>query len=262
MPRGVLAEKPEALSPDGIVALALRCDCEAAHGAAAATHVRGRRAHDASTVKHRAQGSGEVAQAVKGHSRQRAGVSRVGRWIRGGNDPPARSTCRGKGEGLSGDRHGRLRAHPSETTSENAAAGPGAELTWTRTVQRRCCPAPLPSTSSPDEGVGLTLARAEGTSTAFGPRNAGRACSGSQGAAALHPAWGIMRLLDEAKTPAERGAGGWWWPLQHRGKARGPACCSSVTPGARWRHSRTAEPRGWWSRPRSVVIRGGGLSRR
>jgi len=139
----------------------------------------------------------EVAQAVK-DIQQRAGVTPGLALIRVGNDPASEVYVRGKAKacqetGMAGFEH-----ILPETTSEIELLGLVRKLNVDPHVHGVLVQLPLPKHISPDEVLD-TLAP-EKDVDGFGPRNAGALFTGRKGLRPCTPL-GIMRLLDEAKTP-------------------------------------------------------------
>jgi len=139
----------------------------------------------------------EVAQAVK-DIQQRAGVTPGLALIRVGNDPASEVYVRGKAKacqetGMAGFEH-----ILPETTSEVELLALVRKLNVDPHVHGVLVQLPLPKHISPDEVLD-TLAP-EKDVDGFGPRNAGALFTGRKGLRPCTPL-GIMRLLDEAKTP-------------------------------------------------------------
>ena len=139
----------------------------------------------------------EVAQAVK-DIRQRAGVTPGLALIRVGNDPASEVYVRGKAKacqetGMAGFEH-----ILPETTSEIELLALVRKLNVDPHVHGVLVQLPLPKHISPDEVLD-TLAPQKDVD-GFGPRNAGALFTGRKGLRPCTPL-GIMRLLDEAKTP-------------------------------------------------------------
>ena len=139
----------------------------------------------------------EVAQAVK-DIQQRAGVTPGLALIRVGNDPASEVYVRGKAKacqetGMAGFEH-----ILPETTSEIELLALVRKLNVDPHVHGVLVQLPLPKHISPDEVLD-TLAP-EKDVDGFGPRNAGALFTGRKGLRPCTPL-GIMRLLDEAKTP-------------------------------------------------------------
>ena len=139
----------------------------------------------------------EVAQAVK-DIQQRAGVTPGLALIRVGNDPASEVYVRGKAKacqetGMAGFEH-----ILPETTSEIELLALVRKLNVDPQVHGVLVQLPLPKHISPDEVLD-TLAPQKDVD-GFGPRNAGALFTGRKGLRPCTPL-GIMRLLDEAKTP-------------------------------------------------------------
>jgi len=139
----------------------------------------------------------EVAQAVK-DIQQRAGVTPGLALIRVGNDPASEVYVRGKAKacqetGMAGFEH-----ILPETTSEFELLALVRKLNVDPHVHGVLVQLPLPKHISPDEVLD-TLASQKDVD-GFGPRNAGALFTGRKGLRPCTPL-GIMRLLDEAKTP-------------------------------------------------------------
>jgi len=139
----------------------------------------------------------EVAQAVK-DIQQRAGVTPGLALIRVGNDPASEVYVRGKAKacqetGMAGFEH-----ILPETTSEFELLALVRKLNVDPHVHGVLVQLPLPKHISPDEVLD-TLAPQKDVD-GFGPRNAGALFTGRKGLRPCTPL-GIMRLLDEAKTP-------------------------------------------------------------
>jgi len=139
----------------------------------------------------------EVAQAVK-DIQQRAGVTPGLALIRVGNDPASEVYVRGKAKacqetGMAGFEH-----ILPETTSEIELLALVRKLNVDPHVHGVLVQLPLPKHISPDEVLD-TLAPQKDVD-GFGPRNAGALFTGRKGLRPCTPL-GIMRLLDEAKTP-------------------------------------------------------------
>ena len=139
----------------------------------------------------------EVAQAVK-DIQQRAGVTPGLALIRVGNDPASEVYVRGKAKacqetGMAGFEH-----ILPETTSEVELLALVRKLNVDPRVHGVLVQLPLPKHISPDEVLD-TLAPQKDVD-GFGPRNAGALFTGRKGLRPCTPL-GIMRLLDEAKTP-------------------------------------------------------------
>jgi methylenetetrahydrofolate dehydrogenase (NADP+)/methenyltetrahydrofolate cyclohydrolase len=139
----------------------------------------------------------EVAQAVK-DIQQRAGVTPGLALIRVGNDPASEVYVRGKAKacqetGMAGFEH-----ILPETTSEIELLALVCKLNVDPHVHGVLVQLPLPKHISPDEVLD-TLAPQKDVD-GFGPRNAGALFTGRKGLRPCTPL-GIMRLLDEAKTP-------------------------------------------------------------
>jgi len=139
----------------------------------------------------------EVAQAVK-DIQQRAGVTPGLALIRVGNDPASEVYVRGKAKacqetGMAGFEH-----ILPETSSEIELLALVRKLNVDPHVHGVLVQLPLPKHISPDEVLD-TLAP-EKDVDGFGPRNAGALFTGRKGLRPCTPL-GIMRLLDEAKTP-------------------------------------------------------------
>ena len=139
----------------------------------------------------------EVAQAVK-DIEQRAGVTPGLALIRVGNDPASEVYVRGKAKacqetGMAGFEH-----ILPETTSEIELLALVRKLNVDPHVHGVLVQLPLPKHISPDEVLD-TLAPQKDVD-GFGPRNAGALFTGRKGLRPCTPL-GIMRLLDEAKTP-------------------------------------------------------------
>ena len=139
----------------------------------------------------------EVAQAVK-DIQQRAGVTPGLALIRVGNDPASEVYVRGKAKacqetGMAGFEH-----ILPETTSEIELLALVRKLNVDPHVHGVLVQLPLPKHISPDEVLD-TLAPQKDVD-GFGPHNAGALFTGRKGLRPCTPL-GIMRLLDEAKTP-------------------------------------------------------------
>ncbi|HEY4886533.1 MAG TPA: bifunctional methylenetetrahydrofolate dehydrogenase/methenyltetrahydrofolate cyclohydrolase FolD [Myxococcales bacterium] len=139
----------------------------------------------------------EVAQAVK-DIEQRAGVTPGLALIRVGNDPASEVYVRGKAKacqetGMAGFEH-----ILPETTSEIELLALVRKLNVDPHVHGVLVQLPLPKHISPDEVLD-TLAPQKDVD-GFGPHNAGALFTGRKGLRPCTPL-GIMRLLDEAKTP-------------------------------------------------------------
>ena len=139
----------------------------------------------------------EVAQAVK-DIQQRAGVTPGLALIRVGNDPASEVYVRGKAKacqetGMAGFEH-----ILPETTSEVELLALVRKLNVDPHVHGVLVQLPLPKHISPDEVLD-TLAPQKDVD-GFGPHNAGALFTGRKGLRPCTPL-GIMRLLDEAKTP-------------------------------------------------------------
>ncbi len=139
----------------------------------------------------------EVAQAVQ-DIQQRAGVTPGLALIRVGNDPASEVYVRGKAKacqetGMAGFEH-----ILPETTSEIELLALVRKLNVDPHVHGVLVQLPLPKHISPDEVLD-TLAPQKDVD-GFGPRNAGALFTGRKGLRPCTPL-GIMRLLDEAKTP-------------------------------------------------------------
>ena len=139
----------------------------------------------------------EVAQAVKDIER-RAGVTPGLALIRVGNDPASEVYVRGKAKacqetGMAGFEH-----ILPETTSEVELLALVRKLNVDPHVHGVLVQLPLPKHISPDEVLD-TLAPQKDVD-GFGPHNAGALFTGRKGLRPCTPL-GIMRLLDEAKTP-------------------------------------------------------------
>jgi len=139
----------------------------------------------------------EVAQAVK-DIQQRAGVTPGLALIRVGNDPASEVYVRGKAKacqetGMAGFEH-----ILPETSSEIELLALVRKLNVDPHVHGVLVQLPLPKHISPDEVLD-TLAPQKDVD-GFGPRNAGALFTGRKGLRPCTPL-GIMRLLDEAKTP-------------------------------------------------------------
>jgi len=139
----------------------------------------------------------EVAQAVR-DIQQRAGVTPGLALIRVGNDPASEVYVRGKAKacqetGMAGFEH-----ILPETTSEIELLALVRKLNVDPHVHGVLVQLPLPKHISPDEVLD-TLAPQKDVD-GFGPRNAGALFTGRKGLRPCTPL-GIMRLLDEAKTP-------------------------------------------------------------
>ncbi|HEY4731080.1 MAG TPA: bifunctional methylenetetrahydrofolate dehydrogenase/methenyltetrahydrofolate cyclohydrolase FolD [Myxococcales bacterium] len=139
----------------------------------------------------------EVAQAVK-DIQQRAGVTPGLALIRVGNDPASEVYVRGKAKacqetGMAGFEH-----ILPETTSEIELLALVRKLNVDPHLHGVLVQLPLPKHISPDEVLD-TLAPQKDVD-GFGPRNAGALFTGRKGLRPCTPL-GIMRLLDEAKTP-------------------------------------------------------------
>jgi len=139
----------------------------------------------------------EVAQAVK-DIQQRAGVTPGLALIRVGNDPASEVYVRGKAKacqetGMAGFEH-----ILPETTSGIELLALVRKLNVDPHVHGVLVQLPLPKHISPDEVLD-TLAPQKDVD-GFGPRNAGALFTGRKGLRPCTPL-GIMRLLDEAKTP-------------------------------------------------------------
>jgi methylenetetrahydrofolate dehydrogenase (NADP+) / methenyltetrahydrofolate cyclohydrolase len=139
----------------------------------------------------------EVAQAVK-DIQQRASVTPGLALIRVGNDPASEVYVRGKAKacqetGMAGFEH-----ILPETTSEIELLALVRKLNVDPHVHGVLVQLPLPKHISPDEVLD-TLAPQKDVD-GFGPRNAGALFTGRKGLRPCTPL-GIMRLLDEAKTP-------------------------------------------------------------
>ncbi len=139
----------------------------------------------------------EVAQAVQ-DIQQRAGVTPGLALIRVGNDPASEVYVRGKAKacqetGMAGFEH-----ILPETTSGIELLALVRKLNVDPHVHGVLVQLPLPKHISPDEVLD-TLAPQKDVD-GFGPRNAGALFTGRKGLRPCTPL-GIMRLLDEAKTP-------------------------------------------------------------
>jgi len=139
----------------------------------------------------------EVAQAVQDIQR-RAGVTPGLALIRVGNDPASEVYVRGKAKacqetGMAGFEH-----ILPETTSGIELLALVRKLNVDPHVHGVLVQLPLPKHISPDEVLD-TLAPQKDVD-GFGPRNAGALFTGRKGLRPCTPL-GIMRLLDEAKTP-------------------------------------------------------------
>jgi methylenetetrahydrofolate dehydrogenase (NADP+)/methenyltetrahydrofolate cyclohydrolase len=139
----------------------------------------------------------EVAQAVK-DIQARAGVTPGLALIRVGNDPASEVYVRGKAKacqetGMAGFEH-----ILPETTSEADLLALIRKLNVDPHVHGVLVQLPLPKHISPDTVLD-TLA-AEKDVDGFGPDNAGALFTGRKGLRPCTPL-GIMRLLDESKTP-------------------------------------------------------------
>jgi len=139
----------------------------------------------------------EVAQAVK-DIQQRAGVTPGLALIRVGNDPASEVYVRGKAKacqetGMAGFEH-----ILPETTSEIELLALVRKLNVDPHVHGMLVQLPLPRHISPDEVLDTLAAQKD--VDGFGPRNAGALFTGRKGLRPCTPL-GIMRLLDEAKTP-------------------------------------------------------------
>jgi methylenetetrahydrofolate dehydrogenase (NADP+)/methenyltetrahydrofolate cyclohydrolase len=139
----------------------------------------------------------EVAQAVKDIERL-AGVTPGLALIRVGNDPASEVYVRGKAKacqetGMAGFEH-----ILPETTSEVELLALVRKLNVDPHVHGVLVQLPLPKHISPDEVLD-TLAPQKDVD-GFGPHNAGALFTGRKGLRPCTPL-GIMRLLDEAKTP-------------------------------------------------------------
>jgi methylenetetrahydrofolate dehydrogenase (NADP+) / methenyltetrahydrofolate cyclohydrolase len=139
----------------------------------------------------------EIAQAVK-DIQQRAGVTPGLALIRVGNDPASEVYVRGKAKacqetGMAGFEH-----ILPETTSEIELLALVRKLNVDPHVHGVLVQLPLPKHISPDEVLD-TLAPQKDVD-GFSPRNAGALFTGRKGLRPCTPL-GIMRLLDEAKTP-------------------------------------------------------------
>src|SRR5467141_3979610 len=166
------------------------------HGAPAATMLEGApMIIDGKAIAAKMQA--EVAQAVK-DIQQRAGVTPGLALIRVGNDPASEVYVRGKAKacqetGMAGFEH-----ILPETTSEIELLALVRKLNVDPHVHGVLVQLPLPKHISPDEVLD-TLAPQKDVD-GFGPRNAGALFTGRKGLRPCTPL-GIMRLLDEAKTP-------------------------------------------------------------
>jgi len=139
----------------------------------------------------------EVAQGVK-DIEQRAGVTPGLALIRVGNDPASEVYVRGKAKacqetGMAGFEH-----ILPETTSETELLALVRKLNVDPHVHGVLVQLPLPKHISADEVLD-TLAPQKDVD-GFGPHNAGALFTGRKGLRPCTPL-GILRLLDEAKTP-------------------------------------------------------------
>jgi len=139
----------------------------------------------------------EVAQGVK-DLQQRAGVTPGLALIRVGNDPASEVYVRGKAKacqetGMAGFEH-----ILPETTSETELLALVRKLNVDPHVHGVLVQLPLPKHISADEVLD-TLAPQKDVD-GFGPHNAGALFTGRKGLRPCTPL-GILRLLDEAKTP-------------------------------------------------------------
>jgi len=139
----------------------------------------------------------EVAQAVK-EIQSRAGVTPGLALIRVGNDPASEVYVRGKAKacqetGMAGFEH-----ILPDTTSETELLALVRKLNVDPNVHGVLVQLPLPKQISPDEVLD-TLAPQKDVD-GFGPHSAGALFTGRKGLRPCTPL-GIMRLLDESKTP-------------------------------------------------------------
>jgi methylenetetrahydrofolate dehydrogenase (NADP+)/methenyltetrahydrofolate cyclohydrolase len=139
----------------------------------------------------------EVAQAVK-DIEQRAGVTPGLALIRVGNDPASEVYVRGKAKACQETGMASFEHILPETTSEIELLALVRKLNVDPHVHGVLVQLPLPKHISPDEVLD-TLAPQKDVD-GFGPRNAGALFTGRKGLRPCTPL-GIMRLLDEAKTP-------------------------------------------------------------
>jgi methylenetetrahydrofolate dehydrogenase (NADP+)/methenyltetrahydrofolate cyclohydrolase len=140
---------------------------------------------------------GEVAQAVK-DLEARAGVTPGLALIRVGNDPASEVYVRGKAKacqetGMAGFEH-ILR----EDTPEEDLLALVRELNVNPRVHGVLVQLPLPKHISPDEVLDALAPQKD--VDGFGPHSAGALFTGRPGLRPCTPL-GILRLLDEAKTP-------------------------------------------------------------
>ena len=139
----------------------------------------------------------EVAQAVK-DIQQRAGVTPGLALIRVGNDPASEVYVRGKAKacqetGMAGFEH-----ILPETTSETELLALVRKLNVDPRVHGVLVQLPLPKHISADEVLDALAPQKD--VDGFGPHNAGALFTGRKGLRPCTPL-GILRLLDEAKTP-------------------------------------------------------------
>jgi methylenetetrahydrofolate dehydrogenase (NADP+)/methenyltetrahydrofolate cyclohydrolase len=139
----------------------------------------------------------EVAQAVK-DIEQRAGVTPGLALIRVGNDPASEVYVRGKAKACQETGMASFEHILPETTSEIELLALVRKLNVDPHVHGVLVQLPLPKHISPDEVLD-TLAPQKDVD-GFGPHNAGALFTGRKGLRPCTPL-GIMRLLDEAKTP-------------------------------------------------------------
>src|SRR5712672_363135 len=166
----------------------------------------------------------EVAQQVK-EIQARAGVTPGLALIRVGNDPASEVYVRGKAKacqetGMAGFEH----ILPETTPAEELLALV-RKLNVDPKVHGVLVQLPLPKQISPDEVLD-TLAPPKDVD-GFGPHNAGALFTGRKGLRPCTPL-GILRLLDESKTPL-KGARRWWWAGRTSWESRWPCSCSSAT---------------------------------
>jgi len=139
----------------------------------------------------------EVAQGVK-DIQQRAGVTPGLALIRVGNDPASEVYVRGKAKacqetGMAGFEH-----ILPETTSETELLALVRKLNVDPRVHGVLVQLPLPKHISADEVLDALAPQKD--VDGFGPHNAGALFTGRKGLRPCTPL-GILRLLDEAKTP-------------------------------------------------------------
>jgi len=141
----------------------------------------------------------EVAQGVK-DIQQRAGVTPGLALIRVGNDPASEVYVRGKAKacqetGMAGFEH-----ILPETTSETELLALVRKLNVDPRVHGVLVQLPLPKHISADEVLDALAPQKD--VDGFGPHNAGALFTGRKGLRPCTPL-GILRLLDEAKTPLQ-----------------------------------------------------------